>query len=145
MRIPNIMLIALTLATMTPVTAAETTTAPSPLSGHSFPFYYSAPDPYSGVVDVHRGILTFGRNGATCELFPGGISIPYTGTLSSQPAGKRGTKLKNFDAKGQASLDSGTIAFTASMDGEGAKGSVSVSHSGGAPITISFQGTPSVK
>lgn len=139
------MLITLILATTTVVTADDSPQAPPPLSGNSYQFFYVVAGTSAGANEVHRGILVFGRSGVTCELFPGGMSIPYTASFKTQRARRDASILSDFSAKGQVTLDGRTISFTASKDGDGAKGNISMSNSRGAPITISFQGTPSVK
>ena len=139
------MLITLILATTTVVTADDSPQAPPPLSGHSYQFFYAVAGTSAGANEVHRGILVFGRSGVTCEIFPGGMSIPYTATFKTQRARRGAAILSDFSANGQAIRDGRIITFTASKDGDGAKGSVSVSQSGRTPITIPFQGTRPAK
>ena len=86
MLIIRILLIAVTLLV---ISVAQGADQQSPLVGHSFPFFYRAPNE-SGTVEIHRGVLLFGQEGAKCELFPGALVIPFTGTLKIQRVGKKG-------------------------------------------------------
>jgi hypothetical protein len=113
----------------------------SPLAAHSFPYYYTLPPTASAPASVVRGVLVFGISGARCDLFPGGMEIPYAGTLKSQRTGKRGTSISAFTAKGQAPLGSETISFSAHKDGPGAAGEVTLTQASGGTVTIHFQGT----
>lgn len=129
-------LIALTLLVIPTVQGAD---QQSPLVGHSFPFFYRAPND-SGIVEVRRGILVFGRDGAKCELFPDGLVIPFTGSLKMQRVGKRGSIISDFNAKGEAHHGKGTVTFSASKDGAGAKGQVNFLIPGKDAIILNFQG-----
>ncbi len=136
MLIIRILLIAVTLLAMPVARGAE---QQSPLVGHSFPFFYRAPNE-AGIAEIHRGVLVFGRDGAKCELFPGGLVIPFTGTVKMQRAGKRGSVLSDFNAKGEATYEKGTVTFSANKDGAGAKGQVIFSTPGKEEVTLAFQG-----
>lgn len=120
--------------------AAQSADPQSPLVGHSFPFFYRAANE-SGTVEIHRGVIVFSREGAKCELFPGGLVIPFTGTLKTQRVGKRGSVISDFSAKGEAPSGKGTVTFSANKDGAGAKGQVTLSIPGKEPVTLKFQGT----
>lgn len=108
-------------------------------AGNSFIVYHPTNDGQS-----HRCSLTFGRQGAKMDLFDG-VIIPATGSLKTKRQGRRGTIISDFSAKGESPYGKGTIAFTATKDGEGAKGSVTLTMPGKDPITLSFTGTSSAK
>lgn len=108
-------------------------------AGNSFIVYHATGDGQS-----HRCSLTFGRQGAKMDLFDG-VIIPATGSLKTKRQGRRGTVISDFSAKGESPYGKGTIAFTATKDGEGAKGSVILTLPGKDPITFAFSGTAPVK
>lgn len=136
MLIIRILLIAVMLLAMP---AAQSADPPSPLVGRSFPFFYRAPNE-AGIVEIHRGVLVFGQDGAKCELFPGNLVIPFTGTVKMQRAGKRGSVISDFNAKGEAPYGKGTVTFSANKDGAGAKGEVIFANPGKDSVTLAFQG-----
>lgn len=108
-------------------------------AGNSFIVYHS-----TGNDQSHRCSLTFGRQGAKMDLFDG-VIIPATGSLKTKRQGRRGTVISDFSAKGESPFGKGTIAFTATKDGEGAKGAVTLTMPGKDPITIAFSGTAPAK
>ena len=103
-------------------------------AGTSFVIYYPTADG-----QVHRSTLKFSRDGASTDLF-GGVTIPATGTLTTKRQGRRGTTISAFSATGEVPSGKGTLAFTAAKDGEGAKGTVTLTQPGKDPITIAFTG-----
>ena len=119
---------------------ASSADALSPLVGHSFPIYYRALNE-AGISEVHRSVLVFSQQGATSDVFPSGAPIPFTGTLTMQRVGRKGSTIGAFNAQGTAPAGKGTITFTASKDGSGAKGQVTISAPGKETITVAFQGS----
>lgn len=138
-------LVALLLSSLAGAMAAEGQQKPSPLVSQAFPFYYTTPATNSVQEQVHRAVITFGAKGATCELFPG-LAIPFEATVKTQRTGngKRSrTVMTDFSANGETAYGKGTISFTASKDGAGAKGTVTVKAPGEKPVSIVFRGTKS--
>lgn len=79
------------------------------------------------------------------DLFDG-VTIPASGTLKTKRQGRRGgTTISEFSAKGESPYGKGTLAFTAAKDGEGAKGTVTLTLPGKDPVTIAFSGTAPAK
>ncbi len=114
---------------------------PNPaFAGNSFVVFHPTNDG-----GTHRCTLTFNAKGAKMDLFDGAI-IPASGTLKTQRRGRRGgTTISAFSAKGEIPYGKGTIAFTASKDGDGAQGSVTLTLPGKTPITVTFAGKAPVK
>jgi hypothetical protein len=108
-------------------------------AGSSFIVYHATGDGQS-----HRCSLTFGRQGAKMDLFDG-VIIPATGSLKTKRQGRRGSVISEFSAKGESPYGKGTIAFSATKDGEGAKGSVTLTMPGKDPVTVTFTGTAPAK
>lgn len=108
-------------------------------AGNSFIVHHATPGGQN-----HRCSLTFSRQGAKMDLFDG-IVIPATGTLKTRRQGRRGTTISDFSAKGEAPYGKGTLAFSAAKDGDGAKGTVTLTMPGKDPVTITFTGTAPVK
>jgi len=109
-------------------------------AGNSFIVYHPTSDG-----QTHRCSLTFNRQGAKMDLFDG-MLIPATGTLKTKRQGRKGgTTITEFTAKGESAYGKGTLAFTAAKDGEGAKGTVTLTMPGKDPVTIAFAGTAPVK
>lgn len=109
-------------------------------AGNSFIVHHSTPDG-----QTHRCTLTFNRQGAKMDLFDG-LVIPATGTLKTKRQGRKGgIVISDFTAKGESAYGKGTIAFTASKDGDGAQGSVTLTLPGKTPITVTFAGKAPVK
>ena len=103
-------------------------------AGNSFVVYYPTPDGR-----VHRSTVKFTKDGASMDLF-GGVTIPATGTLTTKRQGRRGTTISVFTATGEIPSGKGTLAFTAAKDGDGAKGTVTLTQPGKDPVTIAFAG-----
>lgn len=109
-------------------------------AGNSFIVHHATPDG-----QTHRCSLTFNRQGAKMDLFDG-LVIPATGTLKTKRQGRKGgTVISDFTAKGESAYGKGTIAFTASKDGDGAQGSVTLTLPGKTPVTVTFAGKAPVK
>lgn len=112
---------------------------PSPFAGYSFPIFH----PTS--TGEHRCTLRFDRDGnAFSDLFPVN-SIPATGTLKTKVSRSRrgrGTPtISEFSAKGESPCGKGSVSFTATKDGNGAKGSVTLAQPGKDPVMVAFIGS----
>lgn len=109
-------------------------------AGNSFLVYHPTNDG-----GTHRCSLKFSRQGASMDLFDG-VTIPASGTLKTKRQGRRGgTTISEFSAKGESPYGKGSLAFTAAKDGEGAKGTVTLTLPGKDPVTIAFSGTAPAK
>jgi hypothetical protein len=109
-------------------------------AGNSFVVYHPTADG-----QTHRCTLKFNTQGASMDLFDG-LNIPASGTLKTKRMGRRGgTSISEFSAKGEIPHGKGTLAFTAAKDGEGAKGTVTLTIPGKDPVTVMFSGTAPAK
>ena len=136
-----LVLMALMIAgALVPLTAA-TSDKSSALTGHSFPIFYRIQGADGAPDAIRRSVLVFGPENATSDLFPGRAQIPYMGTLTTERVGKRGSRISAFNAKGATEQAGETVSFEASKDGDGAKGSVTISRAGAPDVTVKFQGT----
>lgn len=109
-------------------------------AGNGFIVYHPTNDD-----QVHRCSLKFNRQGASMDLFDG-LTIPANGTLKTRRQGRRGgITINEFTAKGESPYGKGTLAFTATKDGEGSKGTVTLTLPGKDPVTIAFSGTAPAK
>lgn len=109
-------------------------------AGNSFIVYHPTNDG-----GTHRCSLKFSKQGASMDLFDG-VTIPASGTLKTKRQGRRGgTTISEFSAKGESPYGKGTLAFTATKDGEGAKGTVTLTLPGKDPVTLTFSGTAPAK
>lgn len=110
-------------------------------AGNSFIVYHPAKDD-----QIHRCTIKFSRDGAVMDIFGGGVTIPASGTLKTKRTGRKGgTTISEFSAKGEIPYGKGTLAFTATKDGEGAKGTVTLTLPGKDPVTVMFTGTAPAK
>lgn len=148
-RIPvAIMVFAALLFYSTPTWAADPGDAPKPslLVAQTYVIYYSTPGNNSVAAQEHRTVLVFGADGAKSSIFPANTTIPFTATVKTQQTGggrRRRVVISDFSAQGEAPLGKGTVSFTATKDGVGAKGTVTLNEPGKPPVTISFTGKPS--